>query len=141
MKNTIAILPDPLPDTFNALNMVHQLRPIRDNVDYDNATAIVDRLAVLDIRTQDQDDYLETLSELIHKYDQIHYPIQLDHITPIQSLKYLLDQNNITPLQLGEILGESTSSVQQILSNKQELSKIHIRTLARYFKVNSDLFL
>lgn len=141
MKKSIGTLPDPLPDTFHELNLIHQLRPIRDNIDYENATAIVDRLAVLDIRTQDQEDYLETLSELIHKYDQIHYPIQLDHITPIQSLKYLLEQNNITPFQLGEILGESISSVQQILSNKQELSKIHIRTLAQYFKVNSDLFL
>ena len=58
MKNTIAVLPDPMPDTFEALNMVHQLRPIRDDIDYENAVAIADQLAVLNERTRDQDDYL-----------------------------------------------------------------------------------
>lgn len=141
MKNTIAVLPDPLPETFDALNMIHQLRPIRDDIDYENAVAIVDQLAVLNKRTQDQDDYLETLGELISKYDYQYYTSQLDHLSPIQSLKYLLEQNEINLSQLSEILREPTSLVQQLLSGEQELSKTHIRILARHFKVKPDFFL
>ncbi|MDP6038563.1 MAG: hypothetical protein QGG64_08440, partial [Candidatus Latescibacteria bacterium] len=100
------MFPDPLPDTFNELNIIHQLRPIRDDIDYENAVAVVDQLAVLDRRTHDQDDYLETLSDLIGKYDQIQYTPQLDHLSPIQSLKDLLEQNELSPPQLGEILSE-----------------------------------
>ncbi len=140
MKNTIAILPDPLPDTFDGLNMVHQLRPIRDDIDYENAVAIVDQLAVLNKRTQDQDDYLETLGELISKYDYQYYASQLDHLSPNQSLKYLLEQNDVNLSQLGEILGEPVSLVQQLLSGEQELNKTHIRILTRHFKVKPDLF-
>ena len=140
MKNTIAVLPDPLPETFDALNIVHQLRPIRDDIDYENAVAIVDQLAVLNKRTQDQDDYLETLGELISKYDHEYYTSQLDHLSPVQSLAYLLEQNDINLSQLGEILGEPVSLVQQLLSGEQELSKTHIRILTRHFKVKPDLF-
>lgn len=140
MKDTIAVLPDPMPDTFEALNMVHQLRPIRDDIDYENAVAIADQLAVLNERTRDQDDYLETLGELISKYDHQYYASQLDHLSPVQSLKYLLEQNDINLSQLGEILGEPVSLVQQLLSEEQELSKTHIRILTRHFKVKPDLF-
>ncbi len=141
MKSTIAILSDPLPNTFHALNTVHPLRPIRDDIDYENAVAIVDRLAVLYKRTQDQEDYLETLSDLIGKYDHRHYASQFAHLSPIQSLEYLLEKNKINPSQLGEILGESTSWVQKLLSGEHALGKTHILTLARYFKVAPDLFL
>ena len=120
--------------------MVHQLRPIRDDIDYENAVAIADQLAVLNKRTQDQDDYLETLGELISKYDHEYYTSQLDHLSPVQSLKYLLEQNDINLSQLCEILGEPVSLVQQLLSDEQELSKTHIRILTRHFKVKPDLF-
>ena len=120
MKNTIAVLPDPMPETFDALNIVHQLRPIRDDIDYENAVAIADQLAVLNKRTRDQDDYLETLGELISKYDYQYYASQLDHLSPVQSLKYLLEQNDVNLSQLGEILGEPVSLVQQLLSEEQD---------------------
>ena len=92
MKNTTAVHRDSLPNTFNELNALYQLRPIRDEVDYDNAVEMADRLAVLDHRTQDQEDYLETLTELIGKNDDEHYARALDHITPLESLKYLARQ-------------------------------------------------
>jgi hypothetical protein len=54
--------------TFGALNALHPLRSIRAAVDYDHATEVLDRLAVLDQRTQDQ-DYLETL---VRPYERPH---------------------------------------------------------------------
>ena len=94
-----------------------ELRPIRD-IDYENAVAIADQLAVLNKRTRDQDDYLETLGELIASMI-----INITHRNWIivQSLKYLLEQNDINLSQLGEILGEPFSLIQQLLSEEQEL--------------------
>ena len=141
MKNTTAIIPDPLPDSFNELNMIHQLRPIRDDIDYENAVAVVDQLAVLNIRTQDQDDYLETLSELIGKYDDEHHTLDLEHLTPIDSLKYLMEQNELTPTHLANLLVEDSLKVGKILNGESELDKTHIRILSEHFKVNPRLFL
>ena len=140
MKNTIAILPDPLPKTFDSLNMARQLRPIRDDVDYENAVAIVDQLAVLNERTRGQEDYLETLCELIGKYDDRHYASQRDHLSPVQSLAYLLAENKMPLSQLGEILGESVSAVRRLLSGERTLTQTQVCILARHFKVKPDLF-
>ena len=122
------------------LNMARQLLPIRDDVDYENAVAIADQLAVLDERTRDQEDDLETLCELIGKYDDRHYASSLDHLSPEQSLAYLLAENKMTLPQLGEILGEPISAVQQILAGECALTQTHICVLTRHFKVTPDLF-
>ena len=140
LKNSTDILPDPLPSSFHELSLIHQLRPIRDNIDYDNATAIVDRLALMPTRTQDQEDYLETLSELISKYDDQHHFLNTDPITPVESLKYLMTHNQITTLDLCNLLKEDTSIIRDILSGKQELKKEHIRILSEKFKVSPSLF-
>ena len=57
------------PESFAALCARHALRPIQDRVDLENAQEIVDALAVLPRRTRDQEDYLETLSTRIEKYE------------------------------------------------------------------------
>lgn len=124
----------------DALNMAHQLRPIRDDVDYENAVAIADQLAVLNERTRDQAEYLETLCEFIGKYDDQQYASPLAHLSPVQSLSYLLAENKMTLPQLGEILGEPLSVVQRVFAGKRALSETHRCTLARHFKVNPDLF-
>lgn len=141
MKDTTLVLPDPLPETFNELNMIHQLRPIRDGVDYDNAVAVLDRLAVLNSRNQDQEDYLETLAELIAKYDGKHYAFDYSSITPLVSLSYLMKENNIDSGELSVLLKEDLNDIQNILNGSQELSKTHIRILSDRFKVNPSLFL
>ena len=64
MNTTSTASHRPLPTTFDELHGLHPLRPIRDAVDYDNAVEMVVRLAVLDQRQPDQDDYLETLVAL-----------------------------------------------------------------------------
>ena len=141
MKSKTDILPDPLPDTFDALSSLHQLRPIRDEIDYDNAVTMVDQLAVLDTRTRDQDDYLETLTELIGKYDDEHYAPDLEHLAPIDSLRFLMEQNGMSLSQLGDILGGGPSLAKKLLNGEQELDKAQIRILAERFKVNPGLFL
>jgi len=75
-----------LPTTFASLNAMLPLRPINDRIDLGNAMEVVDRLAVLAKRTADQEDYLETLSTLIEKYeaDTIAPPA----VTPLASLQY-----------------------------------------------------
>ena len=130
-----------VPTTFVALNNLHPLRPIRDTVDYNNAVEVLDRLAVLDRRTADQEDYLETLATLVSKYDEEHYAEDLSKLGPLTSLQYLMDQHGLNGSQLGELLGNNRSLGGKILRGERQLSKAHIRVLTERFRVNPALFL
>ena len=130
----------PLPETWEELTAERTLRPIHDDIEYDNAVELLDRLAVLDERTEDQEDYLETLSGLVERYDDEHYDISASDISPIESLRYLCEQNDMTASAIGELLG-NRSLGSKILRGERQLSKEHIRKLCARFAVSSDLFL
>ena len=130
----------PLPGTFAELNAELALRPIRDSVDYDNAIEMIDRLAVLNERTRDQDDYLETLTELVGKYESEHFATDLAYLDPLEVLKYLCEQNGMSASALGELLG-NRSLGSKVLRGERELSKEDIRRLCERFAVSADLFL
>lgn len=132
--------PEPLPQTFDALNALHALRPIKDEIDYDNAVELIDRLAVRADLNEDQGDYLGTLSELIARYDSEHYAMDDSGITGLDSLKSILEENDINASQLGELLG-NRSLGSKILRGERDLSKSHLRILGDRFKVNPSLFM
>ena len=130
----------PLPETWAELTAELPLRPIHDNIEYDNAVELVDRLAVLHERTEDQEDYLETLSNLVERYDEEHYAADFSGISPVECLQYLCEQNNLNASALGELLG-NRSLGSKILRGERHLSKEHIRKLCDRFSVSSDLLL
>ena len=43
---------------------------------------------------------------MIEKCEDEHHPIETSDLDPIDTLKFLVEQNNITMPQLGEILGQ-----------------------------------
>jgi HTH-type transcriptional regulator / antitoxin HigA len=129
-----------LPTTFQRLNRLRPLYPITDNIDYDNATEIVGRLAVLDKRTHGQEQYLETLSLLIEAYDEQHSVIDTSDLSPLDTLKYLTEQNGMTASDLGRLLGNRALG-SKILNGTRQLSKDHIRRICDHFKVRADLFI
>jgi HTH-type transcriptional regulator / antitoxin HigA len=135
-----ATLPKKLPSSFNALVKLMVPHAIRDNVDYDNVAEIVDRLAVMDHRTDGQEEYLETLSQLIEAYDNEHHPIDVSGIKGIKALKLLMDGHEMTASGLGRLLGNRALG-SKILRGERELSKTHLRILADKFKVSPALFI
>jgi len=129
-----------LPTSFAELCDLHMLRPINDTVDFKNAQRIADTLAVLDRRTRNQDEYLESLSLLMEHYENQHSPIHTDQLTPIDMLKYLMASREMSESDLGRLLGERSLG-NAVLSGRRSLSKAHIRALVDHFKVSADLFL
>ena len=129
-----------LPRSFSDLSALHPLRPIQDEVDFKNAQEVADRLAVLDHRTKAQDDYLETLSTLMEKYEDEHAEIETDDLDPLQMLTYLVKAHDMSASDLGRILGNRALGG-SILRGDRELSKTHIVTLSKHFGVNPSVFL
>jgi len=128
-----------LPGKFEELNRVLPLRPIDDDVSLENAQEMADVLALLRHRTVDQEDYLETLSTLIEKYEDEHHQIETSDLDPIETLKFLMEQNKINSSQLGEILGQRQLG-SKVLTGTRGLSKSHIVKLAGHFKVSPAVF-
>jgi len=125
---------EPVPHTFENLNALRPLRPIADKVDLGNAREIADRLAVLDQRTRDQDDYLETLSTLIEKYEAEHAAIDTSALSPVEMLQYLMEGRGMSVSDFGRVLGERSLGA-AILRGDRKLSKTHIRKPCAYFGV------
>jgi HTH-type transcriptional regulator/antitoxin HigA len=85
-------------------------------------------------------DYADVLGRLIDDYGNAKHPrVRLSH-TPLEILRFLMEQNDMNVSDLGKVLGNKTAA-SLVLSGKRELSKAHIRRLAARFKVDPGLFL
>jgi HTH-type transcriptional regulator/antitoxin HigA len=131
---------NPLAETFQALSARHLLRPIQDQADLENALEMVDALAVLPRRTKDQEDYLETLSTLIEKYEQEQNAMEVRNLSPIEVLRYLVEGREMSASDLGRVLGNRELGA-AILRGDRQLSKANIIKLSKHFAVSPALFL
>jgi len=139
-RTTVSRSPRKLPGRFADLVALLVPRAIHDEIDYENAIEMLDRLTSLPRLTKGQEQYLETLSVLVQAYENDHHAIEVADLTPLQVLKHLLDSNNMNASQLGDLLG-NRSLGSKILRGQRELSKSHIRALAKRFDVDPGLFI
>jgi HTH-type transcriptional regulator/antitoxin HigA len=124
------------------LELVRQfpLRPLHSDGEQQKAMqmywGLVDKGSPL---ASDEKDYMETLLVLVKEYEDRH-PVDLGPTDPVELLKFLMDQRQMTVGDLGKIIG-SQPNASLILRGKRGLSKAHIRKLADFFGVNAGLFL
>ncbi len=126
---------------YLALIAVFPLRPLRSAQDCDTATAILDRLAVRPEGSLNagEQDYFDTLTLLVDAYDREHEDVAKEDRDPLPILKYLMQESGMTRADLGRLLG-NRALASLILDGHRRLSKSHIRTLARHFRVSATLF-
>lgn len=138
MAGKTTLLPEAIPTRFADLCLMHLPRPINDSVEYDNTTEVVDRLATLAKRSRDQEEYLETLSILIERYDRDHVS---ENITsnPIARIKRLMKNHEMNASDLGRVLG-SRSLGAAILRGDRTISKANAVKLGDYFKMSPTAF-
>jgi len=114
-------------------------RPIRDDTELQNVTEIVDRLALLDPLSRDQADYLEILTTLVEFYEREHHDIDVSHVTSLELLKHLLDENGMNGSDLGRLLGNRPLG-SAILRGRRRRNKAHVKALSNRFCVDASLF-
>jgi HTH-type transcriptional regulator/antitoxin HigA len=116
------------------------LRPLRNTKEYDIAASILDELVLHDNLSKGESDYLDALTTFVEAYDDKHFPIDTGHLKPLDLLRFLMEQNEMSSADLGKLLG-SRSAASMILSGKRGMSKSHIRKLATRFKLDASVFL
>lgn len=129
-----------LPKSFEGMMGVLPLRPIRDKVDADNATEVIDAMAGHKL-TSGQDDYLDALATLLEAYEAEHDPMPTGTLRGIDALKALLEENDMNASDLARLLGVHRSHGSKILLGTRGLSAWNIKTLCERFAVSADLFI
>ena len=129
-----------MPKTYAELVRLMPPRTIHDDIDLGNVTEIIDRLAVLNRPTKDQADYLDTLATLAAAYENAEHQIDVSHISPLETLKFLLQEHGLSASDLGRLLGQRQLG-SAILRGDRQLSKTHIVKLAAHFGVSPGIFL
>jgi HTH-type transcriptional regulator / antitoxin HigA len=131
-----------IPISYGRLIRRFVLRPIRSKKDYDRASTILDELAVRDESSLDpgETDYLETLTLLIDAYDREHYPMPMKGASPLDTLRFLVSQNQVKQTELAKVLGIGPSAVSMVLSGTRPITADHARRLGDRFGVDPGLF-
>jgi len=116
-------------------------RAIQDDVQYDNTVEMIDRLMAGGRLTRGQAVYLETLVQLVQAYEAEHHAINVSGLSSLDSLKHLMDENQMNGSDLARLLGVHASMGSKILKGERSLTLDHVRKLAKRFSVSPDLFI
>lgn len=107
------------------------IKPIRTEEDLAAAFARLEQLWGAEIGSPEGDE-LEILALLIEKYEDEHYPMPLSD--PIEAIKFLMEQQGLTPRDLEPFLG-SSGRVSEVLNRKRKLSLTMIKRLHEGLKI------
>ena len=102
------------------------------------ASNVVDELISMD-RDAGQDEYLDALTDLIEAYEDAN--VEIEGSTPQEMLAHLIAARGLTQTALANHSGVSKSTISEILSGKDRLSKRIAFKLADFFSVSPVLFL
>jgi HTH-type transcriptional regulator/antitoxin HigA len=138
VTNKTTALPETIPTRFGDLCLMHLPRPINDSVEYENTVEVVDRLATLGRRSRDQEQYLETLTILIERYDRDHFS-ETAASDPIKRLRRLMENQDMNASDLGRVLGNRSLGA-AILRGDRAISKANATKLGDYFKMSPTAF-
>ena len=101
------------------------IRPIRNETDYDSALGEVSELWGAKVGTADG-DRLDVLLVLIEDYESKHHPI--DPPDPVDAIKFRMEQLNLTRKDLEPLIGPR-GRVAEVLNRRRPLSLAMIRSL------------
>jgi HTH-type transcriptional regulator/antitoxin HigA len=112
---------------------------IRDEEQFDLYAKRLFELTGKDDPTPAEMEAIELLSMLIDNYQRTNYP--LPAVSPVEALRFLMDQNGMKQRDLADLLDCSVPAVSLILSGDRNLTVPHIRVLAERFHVSASVFL
>ena len=137
-KRPARTIPRGTDDTYLDLIRALPLRPLRSETELDRAIAVIDSLIERDDLDSGEEDYLDVLGDLVHKYEAEHDPIQ--PVPDADMVQFLLESNEMTQTALAQQSGIAESTISAILAGKRRLNRCHIAVLARLFHVSPEVF-
>jgi HTH-type transcriptional regulator/antitoxin HigA len=129
-----------LPGDFDSLVRIHPPAAIHDEVAYENAMDLVNKLTSLPNPTEGQLKYLDTLTILVERYEDETEGVEPRGIDSLAVLRHLMEDRGMSASDLGRLLGDRSLGP-KILNGDRALSKAHIKVLAKHFHVSPAVLL
>ena len=105
-----------------------RLKPIKNDIDYEEALALAEELVMLDPDLNSNEaDQLSILATLIENYENTNFPMDIP--SAIDAIRFRMDQLDLRPVDLVPYLG-SASRVSEVLSGKRNLTVDMINALS-----------
>jgi HTH-type transcriptional regulator/antitoxin HigA len=115
------------------------LHPLQDDADLDRAIAVIDSLIDRKTLSRDEEDYLDVLGDLVHKYETKAHPIV--PASDADLLRHLLEARGIAQTDVVAGTGIAESTVSEILAGKRGFNRRHIAALAKFFRISPAVFI
>jgi len=128
-----------MPKTYDELVTILPPQDIHDAYGYADAIEMVRRLVGFNLNAE-QRQYVKELANFVESYEAVRFPIDESLTAPLDMLKFLLEENGMTDLDLGQLLGDPALGA-EILAGRQSLNEAHAKKLAERFKVKPELFI
>jgi HTH-type transcriptional regulator / antitoxin HigA len=106
--------------------MTSQLKPIRNEADYNGALARIETLWGAPLGSVEGDE-LEALAILVEAYERKQWPMPT--ADPIETLRDHMDLNGFSRADLASVLG-SSSRASEVLNRKRALNLAMIRAIS-----------
>jgi HTH-type transcriptional regulator/antitoxin HigA len=87
--------------------------------------------------TAAEKEYAELLTLLIEDFEDRHY--RIPRAKPLDVLRFLMDQHGLLQKDLVDVFG-TPSIVSEVLHEKRDLNKDHIKGLSERFHVSPEIF-
>jgi HTH-type transcriptional regulator / antitoxin HigA len=124
--------------TYLALVRSFPLRSIQTEDELDAATEFLN--GVLQKKSDEGTEaYRKALTDLIEVYENRAH--QIPDASEIDVLRMLMESNGLSQVQLASKTGVAQSTISAVLNGTRILTRDHIISLARFFKVSPAVFL
>jgi HTH-type transcriptional regulator / antitoxin HigA len=123
------------PEKYKDLLIQHQPKLIQTEAENDRALAVVEELMHKRDRSPEEDALYHLLIALIEKFEQSQYAPQ--PTSPQSMLRFLLEQRQLEPSDLLDILGATTTD---ILTGNLPITPHQAELLGKFFQVAPELF-
>lgn len=130
-----------LAGRFEQLVKIMPPQAIRNDTQHRKTLEMIDQLMARGKLTRGQALYLETLVQLIKAYEAEHHAIDVSDLNGLDSLRHLLEENQMNASDLARLLGVHPSMGSKILKGERSLTVEHLRKLAARFKIRPELFI
>lgn len=117
---------------------MEMIKPIKNEQDYDLVLKKMETVFHAKPNTP-EGDLLEVLSMLLHEYEQKHYKIE--SLTPIEALKYEMEEQGLTQNSLAQRFGMSKSTISEILNGKKQMSVKFLKYLHNNLGIPANVLL
>jgi antitoxin component HigA of HigAB toxin-antitoxin module len=129
-----------IPGDFESLVRAHPPAAIHDDVAYENAMEWINKLTALPSATEGQLKYLDTLTILVERYEDETEGVEPKGGNALAVLRYLMADRGMNASDVGRLLGDRSLGP-KILNGDRDLSKTHIKTLAKHFNVSASVLM